>query len=324
MFAHAGTSTGVIDQGAFWGRLKGRLLFDRLGADREKWRVYYHDVPHLWLMGDEWLGGFQGQYHRIGKFEQHVAADRLPRYSFIEPRHVVPPWSSQHPSAGVSYGERLIARVYDALRANPAVFAKSLLLVVWDEHGGFYDHVVPPGQPGWQDGAPGVAYDVMSPDGLVGRNGFAFDRLGPRVPAVVVSPWIERGSVFGWGAPASADRMTFEHTSILKTVAELVGGVDMSPASARIDRSTSLARVVNRSAPRAAADLLAPLLPEFDRDLYDAEYALPSMDAFADSPAGDLVDEWIRLAGHGHFADHGVDGFRRHVGAVLGTTDDPE
>src|SRR5262245_26094093 len=122
MFAHAGTSGGAITPGAFYTRLRGKMIFDALGKNPWLWRVYYHDAPHLWLTGDFWTKTFARQLRRVNRFHEDVQNDELPVYSFIEPRHIVPPWNSQHPSMGVSHGEELIASVYNTLVSNPRVF----------------------------------------------------------------------------------------------------------------------------------------------------------------------------------------------------------
>jgi phospholipase C len=259
MFAHAGTSAGTVSQGAYYSRVRGKMIFDVLGRDPALWRVYYHDLPHLYLTGDVWTKTFSGQLRRIGRFARDVMEDQLPVYTFIEPRHVIPPWNSQHPFMGVSHGEELIARVYGDLVANPRVFEKTLFLVVYDEHGGFYDHVVPP--------ANAVAPSGASPEG------FDFTRLGVRVPAVVVSPWIERGSAFPW---------VFDHTSILSTVGTMTGRwVD----SARARAAVPLDVVINRKAPRTDASKLT-----FRGDVYHRRVASPTY-----APAGvakEIVDTW--------------------------------
>jgi phospholipase C len=254
MFAHAGTSGGTIAQGLFYSRLRGKMIFDVLGKDPALWRVYYHDIPHLWITGDVWTKAFAGQQRRIGRFARDVASDELPVYTFIEPRHVLPPWNSQHPFMGVSHGEELIARVYNDLVSNPRVFEKTLFLVVYDEHGGFYDHVVPP--------SDAVAPSAPSPEG------FEFKRLGVRVPAVVVSPWIERGSVFGWNAADPSDRHTFDHTSILATVGTMTGRWVDSP---RARAATPLDVVVNRAVPRTDASKLL-----FRGDVYRHRVVTPT------------------------------------------------
>lgn len=227
---------------------------------------YYHDLPHLYLTGDLWTKTFSSHLRRIGRFARDVMEDQLPVYTFIEPRHVIPPWNSQHPFMGVSHGEELIARVYNDLVANPRVFEKTLFLVVYDEHGGFYDHVVPP--------SDAVAPSRPSPEG------FDFTRLGVRVPAVVVSPWIERGSTFPH---------VFDHTSILATVGTMTNRwVD----SARARAAAPLDVVVNRMAPRTDASKLT-----FRGDVYHRRVVNPTYE-----PAGvakEIVETWIE--------DHGRD-----------------
>ena len=103
--------------------------------------------------------------------------------------------NSQHPNGSVAAGERFIKDTYEAIRSSPEVWDKSLLIITWDEHGGFYDHV-PPGP--------------AKPTGERGRkHGFMFDQLGPRVPAVIVSPLI-RGNLI--------EHRTFDHTAIIATL----------------------------------------------------------------------------------------------------------
>jgi phospholipase C len=267
MFTHAGSSYGTVSQGVYYTRLRGKMIFDVMGADQALWRVYYHDLPHLYLTGDVWTKTFSGHLRRIGRFARDVMADELPVYTFIEPRHVIPPWNNQHPFMGVSHGEELIARVYNDLVANPRVFEKTLFLVVYDEHGGFYDHVVPPAT---------VAPSAPSPEG------FDFKRLGVRVPAVVVSPWIDRGSVFGWNAPDPIDRHTFDHTSILSTVGTMTG---KWVESARARAATPLDVVVNRATPRTDA---AKLL--FRGDVYHRRVANPRYESAG--VAKEIVETW--------------------------------
>ena len=148
--------------------------------------------------------------------------DRLPAYSFIEPNYTDhadasgATWiaSDQHPDHHVREGERFIALVYNALRKNP-VWSKSALLIVYDEHGGIYDHVPP----------PAVVTDgfVAQPAATGTGDAFHFDRLGVRVPAVLVSPWIPKGTV--------VNGRIFEHASIPATVTDWRIGLynDRSP-----------------------------------------------------------------------------------------------
>ena len=253
MFVHAGSSGGTVWQGLYYSRLRDKMIFDKLGNDDRAWRVYYHDIPHLWITGDIWTKAFASEHRRIHRFRQDVMNDSLPAYSFIEPRHVIPPWNSQHPFWGVSHGEELIARVYNDLIENPRVFEKTLLLVVYDEHGGFYDHVLPPGHAGWNATNPAIRHEVIAPTPDHVPE-FDFTRLGVRVPAVAISPWIERGSVFGWNAENPDDRHTFDHTSVLATVGEMT---DVWVDSARARQATSLSVTLNRMMPRKDASKLS-------------------------------------------------------------------
>jgi phospholipase C len=105
-------------------------------------------------------------------------------------------------ATNVLYGDELIYKIFDALRQSP-VWEKTLFVITFDEHGGCYDHVPTPPPP------------ARSPDGIVippnepGASGFNFERFGVRVPAVLVSPLIEEGTVC---------HTQFDHTSVIRTV----------------------------------------------------------------------------------------------------------
>ena len=137
----------------------------------------------------------------------------LPSYSFIEPRYFsdlflreIP--NDEHPPHNVLFGEKLIAQVYNAVRASPS-WKKTLLIITWDEHGGCYDHAPPP--------------QALVPDGHA-QDGFPFNRYGVRVPAVIISPYIPAGSKIRaapLGLPQAGPPYPFDHTSILATVRAL-------------------------------------------------------------------------------------------------------
>ncbi|MBK7633078.1 MAG: hypothetical protein IPJ13_01480 [Saprospiraceae bacterium] len=89
----------------------------------------------------------------------------------------------------------MIAFVYNTLHTNKKVFDKSLLIITFDEHGGFYDHVPPPA--------------CTPPDDKTADNGFNFDRYGVRVPAIIISPYVKKSYI---------DSTLYDHTSIIKSV----------------------------------------------------------------------------------------------------------
>jgi phospholipase C len=135
--------------------------------------------------------------HLVAAFAKDVAEDRLPAVSWI----VAPTAMSEHPYAPPSYGESLTSRLLDALAANPTVWAKTAFILNYDENDGFFDHVPPPVPPLTQDiGASTVDMTGESYQGVP----FGF---GPRVPAIIVSPWTVGGYV---------NSQLFDHTSVLR------------------------------------------------------------------------------------------------------------
>ncbi len=224
-FAHAATSDGqtAIEIRPYTNQTIFELL-EKHGAD---WRIYHDDTPQAWAFPALWdTADRHAKWFPFDQFTRHVAAGELTAYTFIEPNHRPPLHTldhapvigapdvsnSQHPENNLvgqaaydgftpdgesdfTRAERLVASVYEALRAHPAVFDRTVLLVTYDEHGGLYDHVPPP-------------TGVPSPGGQLSRAGrlassllhrkaaaFDFTMLGPRVPAVVVSPHVAAGTV---------------------------------------------------------------------------------------------------------------------------------
>jgi phospholipase C len=141
-----------------------------------------------------------------GDFIADCRRGTLPEYAFVEP-----PYNDQsdrtlaadqHPDHFVLAGDQLIWDVYKAIRSNDDVWRSTVLLIVWDEHGGIFDHVPPPRLP-YGDGTPDEPFELTVPP-------FDFRRLGVRVGAVVVSPYVNRG----------VDHTLFEHASIPATVTQ--------------------------------------------------------------------------------------------------------
>jgi len=132
-------------------------------------------------------------------FGADVKSGALPQYSFIEPRftHFLGAPSDNHPPHDDTYGEILLADVYNTLIGNPQVWQQTLLIVTYDEHGGCFDHQPPP-------------YNATPPDANTAS--FDFKSIGPRVPALLISPYIPAGTIFR-GAEG-----TIDHTSVIKTV----------------------------------------------------------------------------------------------------------
>ena len=186
-FVHAATSQGYTYNAEWRPKFNCKTLYDRINADSTRsWRSYYHDQDDIlelypYLQKDE-----TNHVPFEGNFVSDIAGDKLATYSFITPAFLGSPQhptNSMHAPADVRPAEKLVADVYGALRAQPDVWKKTLLIIVFDEHGGYYDHVAPPA--------------TVSPDGIPGRTDqpylvpFDFKRLGLRVPAILVSPWFK-------------------------------------------------------------------------------------------------------------------------------------
>jgi len=271
-FAHCGTAGGYLD-GAL--RLYSMpSVFGRMTGAGKTWRIYYHDVPQSAALRE--LAGLlpQRATPRAGftRFAQFASDCRngLPNYSFIEPNYwdvsfnnVVAPRlpglgierddprgaaaNDQHPPMSMYAGDRLVAQVYSALR-NSRFWDKSVLLVVWDEHGGFFDHVQPPA--------------ARSPDNLVIQENFRFDRLGVRVPAIIASPLVPKGSVC---------HTLFEHASIPATLRDMFG---FAPLTERDRYASSFRPVLSLQTPRRDTPRELPSRPSArpsDEDVMDID-----------------------------------------------------
>ncbi|KAJ3381108.1 hypothetical protein HDU92_005575 [Lobulomyces angularis] len=136
--------------------------------------------------------------------------------SFVDPTYGIIPWRKKYQNDGhtTMYGsdylltEQLLKEVYEALRSSPQ-WDNLLFIVTFDESGGFPDHVAPP-------------INVPRPDFITGDNGFLFDRLGSRVPTIMISPWIQKGRIVKRNEHV-ATAGEFEHISISTTLFKLFG-----------------------------------------------------------------------------------------------------
>lgn len=198
LFVHAATSDGFVDNNPH--PYDVRTIQQSLADQGLSWRVYFHDIPQALALAN--LRSSPGNFALYEEaFARDCANGTLPSYAFIEPRYFDFLWlkaNDQHPPRGVVPGELLLAEVYEAIRRSP-LWERCVLVVLWDEHGGIYDHVLPPGAP--------------NPDGKVAAE-FDFTRLGVRVPAVIASPYVRPGTV---------DSAAYDHTSVLAFLKRLFG-----------------------------------------------------------------------------------------------------
>ena len=216
-FAHYGTSFGQVGMDVFYITDPILSIYERLLNNGRTAKIYYFDQQSSSLEVVNILKNEPRVFATFDEFVSDCQSAELPDYCFIEPCYSDHAGddggeilaSDQHPDHNVQEGERFIATVYNAIRANPDLWRTTALLVVYDEHGGIYDHVVPP---------------TCMPDGYTANTDatgtsqpFAFDRLGVRVPAILVSPWIAKGTVIP-GPEDPSNAQVFEHACIPGTV----------------------------------------------------------------------------------------------------------
>ena len=239
-FVHAGTSNGNVDNGSLPNPLNWDVntIFNVLDGIGVTWTVYADtDItpsltrtmfPRLWPLE------FDDHFKGFGDFQADCKTGSLPAYSFVEPSFMDRA-NDEHPPHNVTLGEQFLAAIWEAVSRSPA-WNETLLIITYDEHGGTYDHVLPP------SGA--ASPDVQSNPG---REGFAFDRFGVRVPMIAISPWIKAGTVF-----RTDTNVPYDHASILATLRDwLEIPPDKMLTSKRIMDAPTLAQLVNSASARA-------------------------------------------------------------------------
>jgi phospholipase C len=239
-FAHAATSLGHVDMNpiAYWNVM---TLYERLDQEGVSSRVYSHDGNTLGFMfktlfkkGGKYLGSY-------GDFLSDLKGNKLPKYCFVEPRfndwydagnHRYYIANDQHPDNNVAEGELLIREVYENIRKSK-YWEKCLFVIVYDEHGGFFDHVKPP--------------TTIASGQESGNGPFDFQRLGVRVPAILVSPYIAKGTLIH-------DQL--EHSSLAATARDILAP-NMAALTNRDKHANSFANVLTLTAPRDTPRKLA-------------------------------------------------------------------
>lgn len=159
----------------------------------------------------------------LENFYQDAYLGVLPQLSYINPSCCGLNTNSMHPSGNVSYGQVLVKQIYDALRSSPQ-WDKTLLLLTFDETGGFFDHVAPP----LAVRPDNLTYTEKAPDGK--EYTLQYDRLGGRLPTWLISPYSPPGYIENEGIdPATGEAAYYSATSVLKTLGYLWDLEDLSP-----------------------------------------------------------------------------------------------
>jgi phospholipase C len=292
LFAHAATSDGRVKNGLPQilppELFTMRTVYDLLEAKGLTWSCYNDQFPQMICishLAGLWLSERHdpnGHFRSIATFYQDCRNATLPNYSFIEPIYFFSKANDDHPPDDVTKGEQFIADIYHELRTS-SLWERSALIVLFDEHGGFFDHANPPSA---IPPSPGPY-----PNGM----GFGFDQLGPRVPAVIVSPWVKKGCVV---RPARAPG--YDHTSLIATAAKKW---NLGTLTARDAIAPDLWEVFSEPQPRTddtgTRDYLTGWTPSKARPVV-------SMAEAAAIPASEPGPDFVGVSGRdvaNHFAD---------------------
>jgi len=234
MFMHSGTARGVSETHECVSQdcAPQKTIFRLLEENGMDWKLYYEDSPTDWFiymkdLNQTFIQPNQTKIVQMEGFYADIARGDLKDYTFINPSEAPNPAkrnnthsfglaNDQHPDHSFKEGERLIKNVYEALRNSPR-WNDTLLVINYDEHGGWFDHVSPP-----QDGVP-------NPDGFLSEKyGFNYTRLGVRVPCLAISPWIEKGTLIHEPEVHQKPEATskFDHTSVLAITQKILGIYD--------------------------------------------------------------------------------------------------
>ena len=276
-------------------------LFERLEAHGRTWKVYVQEPMAISFTGLIHMPRLQDRlatnFVPYSEFERDAANGTLPDFSLIEP-NLTSGHSDYHPACGrallagggdaavevpvdppssILGGEAFLARVYESIRSaasdNGSNAYNTLFFIGWDEPGGTYDHV-PPG-----------AVPPPDPSAPAGQMGFEFDRSGYRVPAIIVSPWVDEGIVIN---------EEHRHTSMIATLRKVWGLGD-----AFTDRDAAAApfdHLLSRESPRDPAswpDVEPRRVPEFQMDFEQMRKAVSTLG----KTAGGGMIEHARQAG---------------------------
>jgi phospholipase C len=198
-FLIAGTALGDVStdgSGVSSTDAPNGTIFDRFDTYGITWKDYYPDIPTAALFLPNYTDNLtNGKMAPINQFLTDAAAGQLPQFSLVDPYI-----DYSEESGDVSIGEAYAARIVGAVLDSPN-WSKTAMILVWDEHGGWYDHVPP---------QPAVRPDDVPPEITVPPDQpGAYDYTGFRVPCVVISPYAKQNFV---------SHSVYDHTSILKFV----------------------------------------------------------------------------------------------------------
>jgi phospholipase C len=226
------------------------LVYDWLTRNGIRWRVYHEDLP-FFAMTPRWIPDILAEEHirPLAQFYDDVEnepPDELPQVIFIEPTYTdaphIGPSSDDHAPSAIKGGQKFLLEAYRSMVRFPGVWSGAVMIVTYDEHGGFFDHVSPP------------VLRTDPPAGALYQRGF--ETLGVRVLAFVISPFVNPKTVF---------KERLDHTSILKFIGQKFG--KNGSYSDLVDKRAvgSVRDVLNASDPQRPAPGIPSLDPYLEK-----------------------------------------------------------
>jgi phospholipase C len=248
-FMHTAQTGGVLsDSQAGNITIDVPTIFDQIPGQPPSWKMYApwaekngETIPNPQI-DSRFLQTIQDSSNTnlpITEFVSDMANGTLPLYSFLMcwlPLNVSSQETdtSMHPNSDIRPGENYLAAVYNALRNSPR-WNDTLLIVTFDENGGMYDHVVPPMTTAPQPGT------LSDPDPYTGETfQFDFTLLGPRIPAILISPWLRSGIA----------KAQYQNTSILRFIQSMIGAPGLTGRDANAPALDTLLAEFGLSQPR--------------------------------------------------------------------------
>ncbi|KAL3688759.1 hypothetical protein R1sor_015068 [Riccia sorocarpa] len=252
---HSTTSHGAVSNVTL-DLIKGfpqKTIFESVEESGKSFKIYYQNIPATLFLSRLRNVKYLDNFTPYDNFQKDAKAGKLPNYAVIEQKYfesALIKANDNHPPHDVRLGEALIKEIYETLRASPK-WNETLFIITYDEHGGLYDHKAPP------------SVGIPNPDGLVGPepDKFNFDRLGVRVPTILISPWIKRNTLVGEpSGPTPTSH--YEHSSIAATLKKMFNL--KSFLTKRDEWAGTFEGVLSLSQPRTDCPLTLPEVPPPD------------------------------------------------------------
>ncbi len=203
---------------------------------------------------EEKIPNVKDRFSKIEEFHKLARAGNLPKFSYLEPHWTISKTSvdrgyeqfftslgnDYHAPCNMDTAEEYVQGIYQSLTANKEAWNKTLFVITFDEHVGLFDHVSPPAA------APPWGADADKPDYIRLQDGFKFNRYGARVPTLLISPYIKKGTVF-----RSTSGVPYDHTSLISTILKWVGAEEKKKEfGVRTTQAPTFENVVTLDTPR--------------------------------------------------------------------------